>query len=171
MLGYKCLRPGRVGPFSGHTWPIADWVEGGDPALCVRGVHACRVDDLPHWLTEELWEVELDGELRREGRKLVAERGRLVHRIEEWTHGAAISYGEGCAARARERVAAATGDTAAQVSELAADVAAVAARGEPALVGYIAARAAEVHAGVDGYAEERAAQARWLASELGLVPA
>jgi hypothetical protein len=169
--GYKCLRPGRVGPFSGHTWPVGGWVEGRDPALCVRGVHACRVEDLPYWLTEELWEVELDGELRGEGRKLVAERGRLLRRIEGWTHETAISYGEGCAARARDRGAAATGDTAARLSELAADVAGVAARGEPALAGYIAARAAEVQAGVDGYAEERAAQAHWLASELGLVRA
>lgn len=168
MRAYKCLRPGRVGPFSGHSWPVGEWVEGEDPALCVRGVHACRTDDLPHWLTQELWEVELDGEVREEPRKLVADRGRLVRRIEGWTTASAASFAEACAARAQERAERATGERAERLAELAGDAAANAAKGQAALVGYIVARAAEVDGGVDGYAEERRAQAHWLASELGL---
>lgn len=165
---YKCLRPGRVGPFSGYSWPIGEWVEADDAALCVRGVHSCRTEDLPYWLTEELWEIELDGEVRQEHRKLVSERGRLERRVEGWTSSSAAAFAEACAARVQERAARATGDGAERLAELAGDAAANAAKGAAALVGYIAARAAEVDGGVDGYAEERLAQARWLVSELGL---
>ena len=66
MRAYKFLRPGAVGPFSGHRWPVpaggdpGAWVEAaGGPALC-RGVHGCRVADLPWWVQEELWEAEFD---------------------------------------------------------------------------------------------------------------
>jgi hypothetical protein len=165
---YKCLRPGRVGAFSGHSWPIGEWVESGDAVLCVRGVHACRLEDLPYWLMQELWEIELEGEVRKERRKLVAERGRLGRRVERWTPAAAVAFAEACAVRARERAERASGERADRLSELAADAAANAAKGEAALVGYIVARAAEVDTGVAGYAEERQAQARWLASELDL---
>jgi hypothetical protein len=171
MRAYKFLRPGRVGPFSGHSWPIGEWVESGDAMLCVRGVHACRVEDLPYWLMQELWEIELDGEVREGRRKLVAERGRLGRRIEAWTPATAAGFAEACAVRARERAELATGEHAGRLAELAGDAAANAAKGETTLVGYIVARAAEVDAGVDGYAGERETQARWLASELGLDPA
>lgn len=168
MQAYKCLRPGRVGPFSGFDWPMGVWVEGADAALCVRGVHACRADDLPYWLTQELWEIELEGEVRPERRKLVADRGRLIRRIEGWTPASATSFAEACAARARVRAEGATHERAERLAELAGDAAANAAKGAAALVGYIAARVAEVDGGADGYAEERRAQARWLASELRL---
>lgn len=171
MRAYKCLRPGRLGPFSGYGWPIGEWVEGGDAALCVRGVHACRTEDLPYWLTQELWEVELEGEVRQEHRKLVAERGRLGRPIEGWTPAAAAGFAEACAVRGRERAERATGEYADRLGELAGDAAANAAKGEAALVGYIVARAAELDGGAAGYAEERKAQVRWLASELGLDPA
>jgi hypothetical protein len=165
---YKCLRPGRVGPFSRYTWPLEEWVEGENLALCLRGVHACRTEDLPYWLTQELWEIELEGDVRQEQRKLVAERGRLGRRVESWTPAAAAAFAEACAARTRERAERAVDKDAQWLAELAGDAAANAAKGEAALLGYIAARAAEVDGGVDGYAEERGTQARWLASELGL---
>jgi hypothetical protein len=166
---YKCLRPGRIGPFSGYRWPVGVWVEGGEnAALCLRGIHACRAEDLPYWLTQELWEVELDGDVRPEQRKLVADRGRIERRIEAWTPTSAARFAEACAARTEQRATRATGEQAGRLAELAGDAAANAAKGEAALLGFIAARAAEVDAGMDGYSEERKAQARWLASELGL---
>ena len=169
VRAYKCLRPGRVGPFSGYRWPVGVWVEGSEnTALCLRGVHACRTADLPYWLTQELWEIELDGEVRHEHRKLVAGRGRIETRIEAWTPGSAARFAEACAVRTEQRAARATGEQEGRLVELAADAAANASKGEAALLGFIAARAAEVDAGVDGYMEERQAQARWLASELGL---
>jgi hypothetical protein len=168
VRAYKSLRPGGIGPFSGYSWPIDKWVKGEKAALCVRGVHACRTEDLPYWLTEELWEIELDGDVRPEHRKLVAERGRLGRRIDGWTPASAARFAEACAARASERAERATGEHAERLAELAGDAAANAAKGEVALIGYIVARAAELDGGVEGYAEDRGAQARWLASELGL---
>jgi len=169
VRAYKCLRPGRIGPFSGYRWPVGVWVEGGgNAALCLRGIHACRTEDLPYWLTQELWEIELDGDVRREHRKLVANRGRIERRIEAWTPAAAAGFAEGCAARTEQRATQARGEQAGRLAELAADAAANAAKGEAALLGFIAARAAELDAGTEGYADERRAQANWLASELGL---
>jgi len=165
MRAYKCLRPGRVGPFSGYSWPVGEWVEGDQAVLCLQGVHACRTADLPYWLTQELWEIELEGAVLQEQRKLVAERGRLIRQVERWTPQAAARFAEACATRARERAA---GGRSERLEQLAADAAANAAKGHAAVVGYIAARAAELDGGVDGYAEERTAQARWLAAELGL---
>ena len=168
MLAYKFLRPGAVSPFSGFAWPVGEWVEAGEASLCVSGVHACRVRDLPYWLGAELWEVELDGQLREESRKLVAPRGRLVRRHERWDATARAGFAEACARRVRERAEASTGDRADELAGFADDAAANAARGEVALIGFIAARAAEIDAGAEGYAAERDAQARWLASELRL---
>jgi len=131
----------------------------------MQDVHACWTTHLPFWLTEELWEIEFGGQVRRESRKLVADRGRLMQRVEGWNGASAMSFAGDCAARAKERAERATGDTA-LLGELAGDAAANAAKGEAALVGYIAARSAEVDGGVDSYMEERLAQARWLASQL-----
>jgi hypothetical protein len=79
-----------------------------------------------------------------------------------------MSFAEDCATRAKDRSERATGKVAALLGELAGDAAANAARGEAALVGFIAARSAEVDGDVDGYMQERLAQARWLAAQLRL---
>lgn len=168
MQAYKFLRAGRMGLFSGFAWPEGEWVDAGGSELCVRGIHACRPPDLPYWIARELWEIELEGSVREEPRKLVAERGRLVRRIDRWDAPARARFADACVRRTQERADAATGTRAEEVAGFAADAAANAARGEVALIGFIAARAAEVDAGVEGYETERKAQARWLASELGL---
>ena len=61
MIAYKFLRAGRVGPFSAFQWPEPDvWVRAApELAACRRGIHACRPSDLPWWLADELWEIEL----------------------------------------------------------------------------------------------------------------
>jgi hypothetical protein len=68
--------------------------------VCVTGVHACRIADLPYWLDEELWEIELAGAVERGGKKLVAARGRLLRRIGAWDDAAMSDFAHGC----RERV-------------------------------------------------------------------
>jgi hypothetical protein len=106
MIAYKFLRSGRIGPFSGYRWPEPGvWVEAdrGDPLTCRAGVHACRVEDLPWWLTDELWEVELeDRQVRVAEHKIVARAGRLRTRIDRWTEACARDYAEACAWRARD---------------------------------------------------------------------
>jgi hypothetical protein len=71
--------------------------------VCKRGIHACRTHDLPWWLGEELWQIELGGEVTRGQHKLVAPAGRLVSRIDGWTTPRAHEFAEACAGRARDR--------------------------------------------------------------------
>lgn len=104
MIAYKFLRPGRVGPFSQFRWPETGvWVRSGsDVAGCARGIHACRIPDLPWWLADELWEIELEGDVGVFDRKLVATHGRLVTRVEAWTPDRAQHFARTCAWRTRD---------------------------------------------------------------------
>src|SRR5258708_6519958 len=91
MMTHKFLAKGALGPLSGFAWPVPQggaagaWVEAVGPlALCARGVHVCRTSDLAHWIHDELWEVEADGD-RIEGLDcVVVRRARLVRRIDDW---------------------------------------------------------------------------------------
>src|SRR5436305_12192217 len=102
MMAYKFLRTGRVGPFSNFTWPEPGvWVRAGaatDP--CGRGSHACRIRDLPWWLADELWKIELQGEVQVDAHKIVAAAGCLRARVWRWTPACAQEYGDACAWRA-----------------------------------------------------------------------
>ena len=104
MIAYKFLRDGAIGPYTGFHWPVDEWVDAADPDPCRAGIHACAVRDLPIWLGPELWEIELDGEVVRHGRKLVARRGRLVRRVDGWNDVAIRDFGRDCVKRLRERV-------------------------------------------------------------------
>lgn len=105
MIAYKFLRSGRVGPFSAFHWPEPGvWVDASrDLAACRRGIHACRPSDLPWWLADELWEIELDGHVQRDEHKIVAPAGRLRSQIEAWTPACAQEYADACAWRTGER--------------------------------------------------------------------
>jgi hypothetical protein len=105
MIAYKFLRAGRVGPFSKFAWPEPGvWVRAGTATnQCRRGIHACRTRDLPWWLADELWEIELDAEAEIAEHKLVAPAGTLRAQVDSWTAACAREYGEACAYRARDR--------------------------------------------------------------------
>jgi hypothetical protein len=105
VIAYKFLRSGRVGPFSGFQWPEPDVRVDTAPevTVCRRGIHACRRSDLPWWLADELWEIELDGPVRVEEHKIIAVAGRLRSRIEAWTPACAQEYADACAWRAQGR--------------------------------------------------------------------
>src|SRR5205823_13571896 len=77
VIAYKFLDDGRVGPFTGFHWPVGEWVDAGGVDPCLEGIHACRMRDLPVWLGRELWEIELDGSVVEQERKLASPRGRL----------------------------------------------------------------------------------------------
>jgi hypothetical protein len=107
MIAYKFLRDGRLGPFSAVRWPpCGEWLQaaagGATARTCVDRVHACRVEDLPEWMDHELWRVELDGDVRVDCGKLVADRGRLVERVEVWDAALMTAFAEACALRARD---------------------------------------------------------------------
>src|SRR5712692_6504514 len=107
MLAWKFLAPGAIAPFTGIRWPqpegsrISSWVEGR--AAPGQGVHACAVEDLPYWFDVELWEVELEGPVTRAARQLIARRGRLVSRVEDWP-ACQPEFTRACVERTRCRV-------------------------------------------------------------------
>jgi hypothetical protein len=175
VIAYKFLSSGAVGPFSGFRWPTpaggapGAWVEA-DPA---EGVHACRRSDLPYWLDEELWVAELSGDVRTADHQLVAERGRLLGRVESWRD-VARAFGLDCSARLRARVDAvlAAGAVAPATRALlrgyAEDAEAAARGGNVAVAAYVAARASALLAGsAAGSVAERRRQAAWLDERLG----
>jgi hypothetical protein len=163
MIAYKFLDQGRLAPFTGVQWPEPGaWLESDRVELCVSGVHACRVGDLPYWLRPELWEVELEGAVVEGKRLLVARRGRLVRRVEAWNDAAATAFGRSCAEEASRRAAGRS-----DLEEYAADAEGAADRA-PRFAAFATARLAELQDGVRGYEAERERQARWLADALGL---
>ena len=186
VVAYKFLRPGAIGPFSGHPWPVppgpepGEWVEAQPSAgPCRDGIHACEPRHLPRWIWEELWEVELGGPVEARRHKLRAPRGRLLRRVEAWSPATAIAFARACADRAAEHatVAEAEGSSlasamAADGDELARDAAAdggayAAVRGA-AVSSYVAAMTAYRAGGIELHESERDRQAEWLIEELGL---
>ena len=213
MLAYKFTRSDGQGMFTGFRWALpqagkpGEWVRARAAQVCVAGIHACRAEQLPHWLGPELWVVELAGEVIESDYKLVAPAGRLVSRVEGWP-AAEREFAQDCAARTLDLAVSALRDagldahaeaavSAARPAELLALADVV--RGDAAplvatLVGYAAdcawdidnehfAMCAYVTATAfanhstgdvvqdmssDGWVQERARQARWLAAALDL---
>ena len=167
MIAYKFLRADGSSVFTGYAWPLpasgpGAWVEAPlDP--CRSGIHACRLGDLPYWAGRVLYEVELDGELREEPKKVVATRGRLVRRITAWDE-RRDAYTRMCADRAHELVQAAGPGFAQWDTVVEPSI-----PEGPALLGFVAARIAEeIGGGPEAYSAERARQAEWLAERLEL---
>jgi hypothetical protein len=170
VIAYKFLAAGRVGPFSRRPWPAGEWVAVEGPLeLCRNGVHASTVRALAVWLHDELWAVELAGEMEVADVVVVARRCRLRERVTAWDVPAARELAAASAAHARGFAAA--GDAAASYAADAERYAAsVESATDAAVVTYIGARAAEA-AGTGGFARERAWQAGWLAERLALPAA
>jgi hypothetical protein len=163
MIAYKILATGRVAPFSRFRWPEAEWLEAEAVEACRSGVHACRARDLPYWLGEELWEIELDGEIVEHERKVIAGRGRLVRRIPEWNEELLRAFTASCLAETERRVG-----TMPTLSGYVTDIDRFRSRDRHGLAAFAAARAAELSGGPDNYERERRRQAVWLAERLGL---
>ncbi len=178
VRAFKFLAPGRIGPFSGADWPApaggepGAWIHAapGPLAVCRVGVHACRAGDLPRWLDEELWAVELDAPVAA-ATKLVAARGRLLDRIEAWDADAAAAYRGACRERIAQHAPAAGAAGAGMLADAATFDGPTPVRAA-ATTAYVATLAAAHAAGSrDAIGDERAWQAAWLARRLGLGPA
>lgn len=163
MIAYKFVDRDGTGPFTGFPWPVDEWVEAENLEACRAGIHACRVRDLPIWMGDELWEIELDGEVIVQERKLVATRGRLLRPLPEWNEELLESFGRFCARRTRERVGFLP-----LLSGFVVDVERFVAQRRFPIAGFAAARAAELRDGPTAYERERQLQATWLADRLGL---
>lgn len=182
-VAFKFLQPGAVGPFTRFQWPTSGaWVEAPRPLeACRHGVHGVEREHLVRWLQPELWTIELNGELLEADTVVVAERGRLVDRVDGWNLAAARELMEHCVARGRE-LASEHPD-----SEVVSDLAEQASgyldgTFEPddpfqatATGTYVVARAAgaaesmaDASAHDAGFDAERRRQSLWLAERLGL---
>lgn len=164
MIAYKFLADGAVSPFSGFRWRADEWVDVDAVEPCFTGIHACTAEQLPYWLGPELWEIELAGEIVRQARKLVAARGRLVRRLDGWNEELRTAFATDVLERTRLRFGSVP-----LLSGYVADIERFRATPRVGLAAFAAARAAEWSGGPRAYERERARQARWLATHLGLA--
>jgi hypothetical protein len=170
VIGYKFLAADGSSRLTGFRWPPPDgdapgaWVQApADP--CRSGVHACRPADLPFWVGEVLYEVELGGDIVAAPGKLVGSRGRLLRRIPAWDSGVRDAFTQDCADRAHQLAATASPPLPGWDALVEPSV-----PEGPALLGFIAARISEqAHGGPQGYRLERVRQAAWLVEHLGLT--
>lgn len=105
MIAYKFLDGQGRGVFSGFGWtaqPAGTWVETPGVAICREGVHGCRPADLAWWVNEDLWEIELEGDVVEAGRKVAARRGRLRGRIDDWSGRVMVQFAAATIVRARD---------------------------------------------------------------------
>lgn len=169
MIAFKFLLPGGRGRFSGLVWPTPEngtagrWVEGGTPDPGRRGVHASRAEHLPVWALPELWQIELDGDMRELRTVLVAERGRLLSRVDAWHDDAIDAFIAECRSTAVTLV----GD-APRLEPITLGMGHAARTRDAALAGFCAARAAEEAGGRPAWEAERSRQAGWFRSTLSL---
>ena len=148
MIAYKFLDQGAIAPFARVRWPAHAWLPG---------VHACDAAQLPWWLGDELWRVELSGSIVRGEHQLAAAKGRLLERIDGWPQIAA-AFCERCI----ERIAALGPSAEGYLRD------AKRAARAPAVCAYVAANAAAMAGGEPGHDAERRAQAQWLIDALRL---
>jgi hypothetical protein len=170
MIAFKFLCHGAIGRFSEAQWPAeGQWLEAeGALVPCANGVHACTPETLAYWFDDELWSVELDGEIQDLGTVLLARRGRLRSPVDAWP-GVALQFAEDCLAQVRSLAASVPG--AARVDGLAAEAFEHAERAAVARHAVIAAYATAVAADIvqdGGFDAERRRQSRRLAQLLGL---
>lgn len=181
MNAYKFLQAGSVGRFSGRAWPAPfAWVSAESGIdLCRSGVHACRPGDLSYWLDDELWRVELAGEVTEAEHIVVASRARLLERVADWNPSTAQRFAFACAERAQGYAdqAAALGGPAAAAAAVAAassvEHAQLYADGRRAIsfaafASYSASVAAGYFDPVRGPDGERELQTAWLVKTLAL---
>ena len=164
MSLYLFLRRGRRASLGETQWPAPHarepgaWLEAGIDAP-PDSIQAYPPDELAWCLDEELWEVELEGDLHREGHALVAARGRLLSRVETWTPDVAAELVETCAFRVRD--AAADALARAGLASEASDLAGCTSLDALERVGSdIAARSTDPAATVAGFATDAVLYAR-----------
>jgi len=192
VIAYKFLAQGAVSPFTGFRWPgPGEWV-AAQPGRDDARVHACRWGDLPYWLDDELWRVELGEPVREARYQIASPQARLVSRIAGWDPALGREYARACALRARDlalpHLTPALRDALDGLDDLQAIADAVQAAGSastaagyvsdaasnalhvgPATTSYIACMlASTLGGGLAAFEAERAWQARWLAERLGL---
>jgi hypothetical protein len=181
MIAYKFLTETGVGRFSEARWPLpaaaqpGAWLSATGPIRpCSNGIHASRIDNLPYWLDSHLFEIELDGTLLETESVLVAQRGRLIRRVDAWNDAGWVALCNFCQQRTDENLARVSDQCPAELERarfFVDEVRTFAQMGAYATAVYVAAVAAHVASALEpeaAYRAERAKQAEFLAAYLGL---
>jgi hypothetical protein len=174
MTAYKFLTKDGIGPISGYRWPMpvghanGAWVETLGPlALCERGIHLCSAFDLAHWLHDDLWEVESDGEHIEGIDCIIVRRARLVRRIDAWSNGGAARFAEACIEHSTSLAGSASSTAVRgwlEDAKMFADVGYIATSAYSAALA--ASRVGAVTDTEAAYRRERRWQAAWIADEV-----
>jgi hypothetical protein len=154
------------------VWPTprastaAAWVEVEGPLVpCARGVHLCRPVDLAHWINDELWEVEAEGDRVAGIDSVIVRRARLLRPIAAWQDGGASRFLDACIERAESLV-----DRSDPARALVDDARSAASAGHVSGGAYCAAVAVARRFGPEGveaaFRKERTWQGQWIAREL-----
>jgi hypothetical protein len=121
----------------------------------------CHAHELAHWLHEELWELDVDGDQLAGTDCFVVRRARLIRQVAAWDAAGTVRFAHACIEHADQSGAAA---------DALAEARGAADGGYPAIAAYIAALAvgrigpaAELE---QGYARERTWQSDWIAREM-----
>jgi hypothetical protein len=161
MRAFKFLGHGAIGTFTGFVWPAPGaWVDvAGTLDPCRNGIHVCHAHELAHWLHEELWELDVDGDQLAGIDCFVVRRARLVRHVAAWDAAGTERFAQACIEHARQSGAAA---------DAVAEALAAAGGGYPAIAACVAALAvARTEAELEqGYARERTWQSGWIAREM-----
>lgn len=161
MRAFKFLGHGAVGTFTGFAWPApGTWVDVAGPLdPCRNGIHVCHAHELAHWLHEELWELDVDGDQLAGVDCFVVRRARLVRHVVAWDAAGTVRFAQACIEHAQHCDAA---------PDALAEARAAAGGGYPAIAAYVAAVAvARASADVENaYARERTWQSDWIAREM-----
>jgi hypothetical protein len=109
VIAYKFLSAGAIGLYSGFRWPVArngepgPWVQVDGPLVPgLKGVHALTARELVDWIDDELWLIELGGEIAEHEGILLARGGRLVGLVDAWNAATARVFTEDCVLRVRD---------------------------------------------------------------------
>ncbi len=181
MIAWKFLRKGAISPITRFAWPRSPlpgpFVDAHAPiAACRAGFHACRPRDLAYWVCDELWEIELEGDIVDVADGIVGQRARLLRCLDEWSTEGGTRFIEHCIGRAREELARAAPNVAARMEPYVSETERFGEQGNKALCSFTSASVVGLLAeGVDAqaqrYREERTAQSAWIAAELLKRPA
>ena len=113
------LRSGATSAFANVPWPAptttapGQWVTA-DPGSKGASVSACRDADLPYWVSDELWEIELAEPVTPQATRVSASRGRLMQQIVRWDTVVANHFMVDAVLHSRNAVAALLRDAAAE---------------------------------------------------------
>ena len=101
MKYYKFMSLGCVGPYSGAKLTPGEWLPPveGDLVICRNGYHFCKAENFAEWIRDELYSVEVRGEIIEGDDKLCAREIKMT-RIEKWNDKTMCLFAADCAERA-----------------------------------------------------------------------